>query len=493
MGKIFDALEKFRKERKTVTDTPFMTKLDWEALLQYDRQTGMLDIGNQDIIKDAETVQRLLLNKMIMPDGQLTPAAIQQCQRLEIQQRPKTLENFEPGSREEEIEGRDLDMVGLSNLSGAAQGKTSNWQENNPSEASSVSRGKAAPATFPEPGQETPPEDNDSRTGIDAPPYRAPSSNNLFSISEEKPKFTAKADKQKVLRPTPDRQPEIHAAMDTTARREKKETASSAAEIEPFKTAKGPRAEDERSRSPKALFTDLKDINANLVTIHDPHSFEAEQFKILRSNILFPLSGKAPRIVMITSAAPGEGKSFVSSNLAISVALNINRHVLLIDTDLRRPAIHQQFGIAAAPGLSEYLTDGASLPPLLQRIEIERLTILPAGNPPPNPAELLSSERMSTLLKEVTGRYPDRLIIIDSPPPTLTAETRVLGGFVDGVILVVRFGYTRREHVTDLIEHFGKEKIIGTIFNGVDVRSSRYYGYRKYGKRSHYYNDSELK
>ena len=119
---------------------------------------------------------------------------------------------------------------------------------------------------------------------------------------------------------------------------------------------------------------------------------------------------------------------------------------------------------------------------------MNKLTILPAGRPPANPSELLSSELMSALISEVAKRYYDRLIIIDSPPPTLTAETIALARNVDGILLVVKFGDTSRKLVRDLIEKIGKEKILGSIINFFDIRSSGYHAYRAYRKYEKRYN-----
>ena len=106
-------------------------------------------------------------------------------------------------------------------------------------------------------------------------------------------------------------------------------------------------------------------FNENLVTILQPHSFESEQFRMLKSHLLFPVSGTPPRSLMVTSALPGEGKSFVSANLAISIAQNINEYVLLVDCDLRRPTIQRNFGIGDTPGLSDYLSENISLSSVL--------------------------------------------------------------------------------------------------------------------------------
>ena len=221
-------------------------------------------------------------------------------------------------------------------------------------------------------------------------------------------------------------------------------------------------------------------IDRNLVALINPNSFEAEQFKLLRTNLLFPVSGKPRRTIMITSAVPGEGKSFVAANLAVSIAQGINEHVLLMDCDMRMPSIHRSFGFGNVYGLSDYLANGASLSSSLLKTKVEKLTILPGGKPQHNAAELLSSEKMSQLLAEVKTRYPDRYIIIDSPPPKLTAESSAIARQVDGIILVVKYGSTNREIVSDLINIIGKEKILGVIINWFDMRSSSYYGYGKY-------------
>jgi exopolysaccharide/PEP-CTERM locus tyrosine autokinase len=233
------------------------------------------------------------------------------------------------------------------------------------------------------------------------------------------------------------------------------------------------------------LLYDVNKIDNNLVALSNTQSFENEQFKILRTKILFPPSGKSPRTILVTSSLPDEGKSFVAANLAISIAQSIQEYVLLIDCDIRRPSIHTKFGFGVVPGLSEHLANSASLSSLLLKTEVNKLSILPGGIPPHNPSELLSSQRMSKLLEEVKERYGDRYIVIDSPPPKLTAETSAISRQVDGILLVVEYGSTPRQMVSELIEIMGKEKILGIIMNKLDMRFSSYYGmgnYKSYGK-----------
>jgi protein-tyrosine kinase len=218
-------------------------------------------------------------------------------------------------------------------------------------------------------------------------------------------------------------------------------------------------------------------LNPNLVTYHAPQSVEAELFKVLRSNLLFPAVGQPLRKILITSALPGDGKSFITSNLAISIAQGVEEHVLLIDCDVRRPTVHTRFGYGNVVGLSEHLSTGIDIAKVLLKSPIAKLSILPAGRPPGNPTELLSSKKMKALLEEVAGRYDDRFIIIDSPPPSLAPETSAIVNFVDGVIIVVKAGETPKSAVKETIEQIGKEKIIGIVLNCSNQALKRYYRY----------------
>jgi len=238
------------------------------------------------------------------------------------------------------------------------------------------------------------------------------------------------------------------------------------------------KAEKNKPPTEKSSSDDVGIIDKNLVTLLKPRSFEAEQFKILRTRLLFPTAGeKIPHSIMVTSTVSNEGKSFVAANLAVSIAQTNDRYVLLMDCDLRSPSIHKLLGFPESPGLSEYLSDDTPLSSLLIKTKISGLTILPGGKPPFNPSELLSSEKMSGLLKEVKSRYSDRYIIIDSPPPLLMAGTAVIARQVDGVIIVVKYGKTRQDMISELIDAVEKEKVLGIVLN-----DSTYPGHGKSGK-----------
>lgn len=220
-------------------------------------------------------------------------------------------------------------------------------------------------------------------------------------------------------------------------------------------------------------------LDPNLIAYHAPQSVEAELFKVLRTNLLFPSSGKAPRTIMVTSATPGEGKSFVSANLAVSIAQGVEEHVLLIGADIRRPALKQIFGIEQTDGLSEYLSTGSDVAKYFAKTIIPKLTVLPAGQTPNNPVELLTTQKMRALLKEVAIRYEDRFVIMDTAPASLASETTAIAKYVDGVIIVVRAGKTPRRAVSEVVDMIGREKVLGIVLNDSDQFASRYYGYGK--------------
>ena len=226
-------------------------------------------------------------------------------------------------------------------------------------------------------------------------------------------------------------------------------------------------------------------IDPRLVCLQDPNSPAAESFKILRSKLIANSSRELRRAIMITSSEPEDGKSLVAANLALSIARGINHHVLLMDTDLRVPQLHSLLGIQAKHGLREYLTNGSTLAPYLFKTPARKLTLLPAGRPSESPSELLSSEKMRQLVTELKGRYPDRFLILDSPPINFVAETASLTAMVDAVILVVRSGKTARESTQNAITTIGRERILGVVFNASEEAQKDfrlYYRYYQKGK-----------
>jgi len=220
----------------------------------------------------------------------------------------------------------------------------------------------------------------------------------------------------------------------------------------------------------------------------DNYEGVAESFRRLRAQILHPAEGQPARSVMITSAVPEEGKSFVCANLGVVMAREVDRYALMVDCDLRRPSLASLFGVHNSRGLVDHLRDGKDLSLLLHKTGMDRLSLLPAGSPPANPSELLASDRMKEMINEVANRYDDRFILFDTPPGQAASETEVLAQQVDKVVLVVRWGQAGREQVRRFVEAVGREKILGVVFNAFEMtaldtrlRGEGYYNYYSEG------------
>jgi exopolysaccharide/PEP-CTERM locus tyrosine autokinase len=228
-------------------------------------------------------------------------------------------------------------------------------------------------------------------------------------------------------------------------------------------------------------------LDNKLVSFFQPGSIVAEQFKKLRTYLFRPGLQNPPRTILVTSAFSGEGKSLVSTNLAISIAVELHSYALLVDCDLRNPTLSRWFGLQESRGLSDYLLGKRELSELLVKTQVDKLSLLCGGSSQENPVELIGSKRMEALVEELKWRYPDRYIILDSSPILATTEPNVLDKMVDGIILVVRAGETPRESVQEAIKLLKTEKIIGVVLNDMAFKSaaihSRYFG------TGHYYGN----
>jgi capsular exopolysaccharide synthesis family protein len=202
-----------------------------------------------------------------------------------------------------------------------------------------------------------------------------------------------------------------------------------------------------------------------LVAALSPHSAAAEQFRAIRTRIGHRDETAPVRTILITSPAAGEGKSIVAANLALAAAQEDQRNVLLLDADLRHPAVHELFGLEPVPGLSEVLSGDASLDDALVYVPEYRLTLLPAGSTPPFPTELLGSVGMRRTLDTLRVRF-DR-IVIDTPATTPLADVGTMAPLADGVVIVVRAGVTQRPALDEALESFGEQKVLGIVLNDV--------------------------
>jgi exopolysaccharide/PEP-CTERM locus tyrosine autokinase len=227
------------------------------------------------------------------------------------------------------------------------------------------------------------------------------------------------------------------------------------------------------------------ELSPDLVVVQRPGAAIAEQFRFLRSKVIRPGADDAPRTILVTSALQAEGKTFVASNLAATISQGLDEYVLLVDADLRKPQVHNIFGIPEPEqGLSSHLRDGVPLQDVLCKTGIDKLTILPAGSSGENPVELLASQRMKSFIAEVRDRYPDRVVIFDSPPMELAPESLVMAKEVDGVFLVLKRAATPRDVVRSSLEKLDQDRFLGVILNR-DKQTSKLYRHYK-GKNESY-------
>ncbi len=208
-------------------------------------------------------------------------------------------------------------------------------------------------------------------------------------------------------------------------------------------------------------------------------SVVTEQVKTIRTNLNYAMVGKPLKTLMITSAIQGEGKSTVGSNLAVEYAKK-GLQVLLVDADLRRPTIHQTFAISNQRGVSSWLS--GQLTDVNEAIYpvLDHLFVMPSGPKPPNPAELLASDRMTEFLTVATRKLD--LVIVDAPPILPVTDARILAGQVDGTVLVVRQNFVEKVAVRQAVSALknARAQLLGTILNDVDIKTHGY-GYGYYG------------
>lgn len=220
-------------------------------------------------------------------------------------------------------------------------------------------------------------------------------------------------------------------------------------------------------------------VNAKIGSELDFLSREA--FNLLRTNVKFAVpKHEGCRIIATTSACPQEGKSCVTVNLAFALAQSGER-VLLIDADMRCPTIASKIGIASTPGLSNALI-GESLDAIVQRdVLCENLSVIPAGDVPPNPSELLGSDMMVALLSACAQKYD--YVLIDLPPVLAVADPIILSPKVDGVIVIVRHARTHRRDLTESVRQlkFANASILGFVYNGEPCERTTHY-YKTYYK-----------
>jgi len=209
-----------------------------------------------------------------------------------------------------------------------------------------------------------------------------------------------------------------------------------------------------------------------LITVTEPSSPASEAYRTLRMNLQYVSLDHPLRTLLVTSAGPGEGKSTTLANLAVTMA-QAERRVVVVDCDLRRPCLHQVFGVSNDSGLTTMmLEEEALLNPPIQPSPIEGLSILPSGPLPPRPADLLGSQRMEKVLARL--RDVADQILIDAPPLVPVVDALALATRVDGVLLVTSAGDTKRDHARLAVERLHKvnANLVGAVLNNVALDAS---------------------
>jgi len=245
---------------------------------------------------------------------------------------------------------------------------------------------------------------------------------------------------------------------------------------------------DIESRTKVPVLAEIVQVESDnpLIMKEGNRSLIAEQIRGLRTNLSYFLDSEGKSKLLVSSSIPGEGKSFLASNIAIGYAL-AGKRTVLIESDLRKPNVAKHFKIARRTGLSVYLTGNTGKDDVIFTTEFENLFVIPSGPIPPNPVELIMNGRYQKLIEELGGEYDH--VIIDCPPIGLVTDAQVIGQWVDAAILVVRHQYTPKQAVEQLIEKLREDKKfkqMGLVFNGLKGGISGYgYGY-SYGKKYGY-------
>jgi capsular exopolysaccharide synthesis family protein len=235
----------------------------------------------------------------------------------------------------------------------------------------------------------------------------------------------------------------------------------------------------------------VKTESPQLTTIVKPRSQSSEAYRSLRTAILLSCAGDAPKVLLVTSALPQEGKTTTSINLAIVLAQQ-GRRVLLVDGDLRRPSIHRSFGFRSTPGLSEALAGREKLDRIIhQTSTLPNLFIVPAGSTPPHPAELLSSTVFTSFLQQWRQEFDH--VVIDTPPVLSVTDAVLLSVISDRVVIVIRAGKTTRTALRRSRALLGQVQanVLGVVINAVDLSSPDYYYYYYSGTKGYggYYHE----
>lgn len=208
-----------------------------------------------------------------------------------------------------------------------------------------------------------------------------------------------------------------------------------------------------------------KHFHPRLVSLSAPNSFEAKQIDMLRTQLLFPSDEAPPRIFMIASSAPREGRSLLAANLAIAFARGLDKYVLVVDCNLTNPSMHELLNVPRSPGLTNFLEKDAVVPEIIHHTLIDKLSVIPAGVTSNLPTEILSTKKMMQLIDELRERYSDRYIILDTSPVLASDDTAIISRLTEAIVFVVKSGGINREKVLRSLKNLPHEKLAGLVMN----------------------------
>ncbi|SDX26754.1 CpsD/CapB family tyrosine-protein kinase [Paenibacillus sp. CF384] len=220
-----------------------------------------------------------------------------------------------------------------------------------------------------------------------------------------------------------------------------------------------------------------------LITYYEPKSPISEAYRAMRTNIDFSSVDDHIQVIMGTSASPGEGKSTTIANIAVVYA-QANKKVVLIDADMRKPTMHHTFGQSNRQGLSSLLSRQCELDEAVKATDIPNLYIIPSGPVPPNPSEMVASQRMSALIEELRTKFD--IVLIDTPPTLAVTDAQLISTKCDGVLLVVESGKIKRDAVIKAKQQLThvKARILGVVLKNIEQKNSEGYYY-------YYYSETE--
>jgi exopolysaccharide/PEP-CTERM locus tyrosine autokinase len=278
-----------------------------------------------------------------------------------------------------------------------------------------------------------------------------------------------------------DQQPDIWSAAGAAASTQAVRAAAAIAEPPLAEIA----AKSNAGRTSRLVTIDLERLKARgYVSPDAPTTQVADEFRVIKRPIIRNAQGRGGakvrngNLVMVTSALPAEGKTFTAVNLAMSIAMEYDNTVLLVDGDVAHPSVPRLFGVPDSPGLLDLLTnDKLDVADVLLRTNIEKLSLMQAGSAHRRATELLASEQMASLLRELASRYPDRIIVFDSPPLLATTEARVMASHMGQIVMVVAADSTSQNVVNQALSTIESCEVVLMMLNKASPKVAGIYGY----------------